>query len=94
MKRDRTLLLVTASILIFAFSFLLPLVSAHSYCENRVIAAVFGVVSIVVFLLFFHNRALWRAKKAATIIGGVLCFLALAVNVEFILYAAHLCPHM
>ena len=27
-------------------------------------------------------------------IGGALCFLALAVNVAFILYATHLCRHM
>jgi nitrate reductase gamma subunit len=93
-KPDRTLLLVTSSILIFVFSFFLPLVSVHSYCENRIIAGVFGVVSIAAFLLLFHNRAVWTAKKTATIIGGVLCFLALAVNVAFILYATHLCRHM
>ena len=94
MKSERTLLLVTASILIFVFSFFLPLASIHSYCENRIIAAVFVVFSIAVVLLFFHNRALWTAKKTTAIIGGVLCFLALAVNVAFILYATHLCRHM
>jgi len=93
-KPDRTLLLVTGSILIFVFSVFLPFASVHSYCENRIIAAVFGVVSVALFLLFFHNRARWNAKKTATVIGGVLCFLALAVNVAFILYATHLCRHM
>lgn len=94
MKPDRTLLLVSASVLIFVFSLFLPLVSVHTYCENRTVAAVFGLISITVLLLFLRNQAASTAKKTMAIIGGVLCFLALAVNVAFIPYATHLCRHM
>jgi hypothetical protein len=39
-KSDRTLLLLSASLLIFVLSLFLPLVSVHTYCENRRVAAV------------------------------------------------------
>jgi len=93
-KSDRTLLLVSASFLILLLSFFLPLASLHTYCENRTIAAVFGFISIAVFLALLRNRAASTFKKTVTIIGAALCFLALAVNVAFILYATHLCRHM
>jgi len=47
-----------------------------------------------VSLMFLRNRAASTAKKTVAIIGGALCFLALTVNVAFILYATHLCRHM
>ena len=94
MKPDRTRLLVSASVLIFVLSFFLPLASVHTYCENRTVAAVFGFISITVLLMFLRNRAASTAKKTVAIIGGTLCFLALAMNVAFILYATHLCRHM
>jgi hypothetical protein len=93
-KPDRTLLLVSASFLIFVLSFFLPLVSVHTYCENRTAAAVFGLIAIAVLLLFLRNQAASTVKKTIGVIGGVLCVLALAVNVAFILYATHLCRHM
>jgi hypothetical protein len=93
-KPDRTSLLVSASLVIFLLSFFLPLASVHNYCDNRTIAAVFGFISIAVFLMLLRNRAASTSKKTAAIIGGVLCFLALVVNVGFILYATHLCRHM
>jgi len=93
-KPDRTLLLVSASLLIFVLSFFLPLASVHTYCENRTVAAFFGLISITLFLMFLRNRAASTAKKTVAMIGGALCFLALAANVAFILYATHLCRHM
>lgn len=86
-------MLVSASLLIFLLSLFLPLASVHTYCENRTIAAIFGFISIAVFLMFLRNRAS-TLKKTVAIIGGALCFFALAVNVAFILYATHLCRHM
>jgi hypothetical protein len=93
-KPDRTPLLVSASLVIFLLSFFLPLVSVHTYCENRTIATVFGFISIAVFLMSLRNRAASALKKTLVMIGAALCFLALAVNVAFILYATHLCRHM
>jgi Ca2+/H+ antiporter len=93
-KSDRTLLLLSASILIFVLSLLLPLVSVHTYCENRSVAAVFGVVSIAVFMFFFRSRAASTARKVASGVGQTLSVLAVAVNIAFILYSTHLCRHM
>ncbi len=94
MKSDRTFLLLSASLLIFGLSLFLPLVSVHTYCENRSVAAVFGVVSITLFLFFFRNQAASTARKIASVVGQALSVLAVAVNVAFILYATHLCRHM
>jgi hypothetical protein len=66
----------------------------HSYCENRIVAAVFGVLSTMVFLLFFRNKAGSTARKIARRVGQTLSFLGLALNVAFIVYATHLCRHM
>ena len=87
-------MLVSASLLIFLLSLFLPLVSVHTYCENRTIAVAFGVISIAVFPMFLRNGAASTFKKALSVIAAVVCFLALAINVAFILYATHLCRHM
>jgi hypothetical protein len=42
-----------------------------------------------VFLMFLRYRAASTAKKTVAITGGALCFLALSVNVAFILHATH-----
>jgi len=91
---DKTVLFFSASLLIFALSLFLPLVSVHTYCENRSVAAVFGAGAIAVFLLFVRNRATSTARRVASGVGQILCVLAIAVNVAFMIYATHLCRHM
>jgi hypothetical protein len=93
-KSDQTLPLLSASLLIFVLSLFLPLASVHNYCENRTVAALFGVVSVTVSLLLIRNCASSPASKAASGVGKTLCILAVAVNVAFIVYATHLCRHM
>jgi hypothetical protein len=78
----------------FVLSLFLPLVSVHTYCEDRKVAAVFGVVSIAVFVFLFRGQAASTARKVPSGLGMTLCVLAVAVNVAFILYATHLCSHM
>jgi len=85
---------LSASLLIFVLSFFLPLVSVHTYFENRTVAAVFGVISIATLLSFFRNRAGSTARKIASGLGQALSILAIAVNIAFIVYATHLCRHM
>jgi hypothetical protein len=94
MKSERTFLLFSTSLLMFVFSLFLPLVSVHTYCENRGVAAVFGVGSIAVFVLLFRGQAASTTRKVASGVGMALSVLAFAVNVAFILYATHLCRHM
>jgi apolipoprotein N-acyltransferase len=64
------------------------------YCENRNVAAVFGVVSIIVFVLFFSGQAASTAQKVTSGVGKALCVLALVVNAAFIFHATRLCRHM
>jgi hypothetical protein len=62
-KDDRALLLLSASLVIFVLSLLLPAFSVHIYCENRTGAAIFGVISITISLALFRNRARINRKK-------------------------------
>ena len=78
----------------FMLSLFLPLVSVHTYCENRSIAAGFGVVSMTLFVFFFRSQAASTARKVGSFVGKTLCVLAMAVNVVFILNATRLCRHM
>jgi hypothetical protein len=93
-KSDQTFLLLSASLPTSVVSLTLPLVSVHTYCQNRIIAAVFGVVSMTVFAFFFRGQGASTGRKVASVIGKVLCVLALAINVAFILHATRLCRHM
>ncbi len=94
MKSDQKFLLFSASLLMFVLSLFLPLASVHTYCENRSVAAVFGVVSITVFVFLFRGQAASTARKVASGVGMTLCVLAVSVNVAFVFYATHLCRHM
>lgn len=78
----------------FVLALLLPLVSVHTYCENRSVAAMFTAVSITVFVFLFRGQAASTSRKVASGVGMTLCVLAVGVNVAFILHATHLCRHM
>jgi hypothetical protein len=93
-KNDWTFLLLSGSFVIFVLSFFLPVISVHSYCENRTGAAVFGAISIVISLGLFRNRARSTARKIASGVGHALAIIAIVLNVAFILYATHVCRHM
>jgi len=94
MKSDRTWLLLALSLPVFVFSLFLPLVSVHTYCENRPIAGVSAGAAALLFLFFVRNRAALAAKKILSGVGEGLCVLAVAVNVAFVIYATMLCRHM
>jgi len=93
-KNDRTFLFLAGSFVIFVLSLLLPVISVHTYCENRTGAAVFGVIAIVISLGLFRNRARSTARKIASGVGHALAIIAIALNVAFIFYATHDCRHM
>jgi len=93
-KPDRTVLFLLGACLILILSLYLPLVSVHKYCENRAVAAVFALISLVLLSWSFWNRTVSVLRKALLIIGVAFCFVAFSVNVAFILYATHLCRHM
>jgi hypothetical protein len=91
---DRKLLLFSASLLMFVCSLLLPLLSVDTYCENRSVAAVFGFGSIAVLVFLLRGQAASKGRAVASGVGVALCFLAVVLNIAFILYATHLCRYM
>ena len=94
MKSNHAFLLFATSLLVFVLSLFLHIVSVHTYCENRRVAALFGVVSIIVFVFFFRGQAASTARKVVSGIGMALCVLALAINVAFIIHATRLCGYL
>ena len=82
------------SVVVFLFSFLLPLVSVHTYCENRTFAALyaFGAGAVSIFLLLARPES--RLRRVLRGLGLGFCVLSMAVNVAFIAYATRLCRHM
>ena len=86
--------LLVPSLLILIVSLFLPLVSVHTYCENRTIAAIFGVIAILLFVFFFRSNSTDTVGKVTSRIGMSFCILALSVNVGFILLATKVCSHM
>jgi len=94
MNPDRTWQLFALSLPLLLFSLFLPLLSVHTYCENRTGAGViaFGAALLLIFLL--RNRANSMVKRVFSGIGVSLCVLAFMANVVFIAYATHLCRHI
>jgi amino acid permease len=93
-RSDRKLLLFSASLMIFVFSLFLPLLSVHTYCENRSVAAVFGFGSIAVLVFLLPGQAASTVRAVASGVGMALCVLAVVLNVAFILHATDLCRHI
>ncbi len=94
MRKDRTVLIFTSSITIGVLSILLPLFSVHTYCENRYIAGVYGVVALALFILSLKNAAIAVGKSVLSGTGESACVVAIIVNLTFIIYSTHTCRHM
>ena len=91
-KRDRTIQLFSASLLVFGFSCVLPLLSTNRYCHNVRLAHVLGIASIVILLAFFlGSRATSTRKKIASGVGEAVSIVAILLNLELIVAAADLC---
>jgi hypothetical protein len=92
LKRDRTIQLLSVSLVIFVFSFSLPLLSTDRYCHTLLLADMCGIASLVVLLVFFFgSRAISTRKKIAAGVGEAVCILAIVLNLEVIVAAADLC---
>jgi hypothetical protein len=90
-KRDLSLLLCSLVVPTVLLSWLLPAVSVHTYCENRLIAAVFGVTASVLGYFLLRNKSVGTARKVVRVIGVFFCLVALLINSWFIVYATRLC---
>ncbi len=87
------LLLLFGAIVILVLSCFLPLVSVHTYCENRKVAAAFMVAAIVAFGFLFSDRATSTRQKVLAFISGAIFILAIGINATFIVWATEVCRH-
>lgn len=81
-------ILLWCVVLLLLVSFALPLVSVHSYCENRAIAVVFACTALVLSFLLARQVG---SSKEFRVVGLLLCLLALATNVLFIAFVTNAC---
>jgi len=92
-SRRLTGLTVAASVLL-TLSLMPVSVSVHLYCENWAIAAALAVGSMGVSLVLVFSRAQTRQGHVINFGGLIASFLAIAMNIAFIICATRLCRHM
>ena len=68
---------------------LLLVASVHTYCENRPIVGVFGLVSLVVGGTLGIHTASSRAGRVVKVGGLILSVFAVAINTAFIVWATN-----
>lgn len=91
-KRDRTIHLLSASLLILALSLVLPVLSNDTYCHNLRLAYIFAVASVVILLmLFFGSQATSTRTRIASGVGEAISISATLLNLASIAAAADLC---
>jgi drug/metabolite transporter superfamily protein YnfA len=94
MQTDRSVLLSVVALLIALLSYGLILTSVHTYCENRWVAALFGVAALLTLVFIIRNRAVTVSKKVLSGLAMSICLLSMAVDIAFIVYATRDCRHM
>lgn len=93
-KKDRTGTFFVAALLITGFSYVVVVLSVHTYCENRPFAGAFALAALVNGVLLLRNWPSTGLRRALSAAGVVLCLLAVAANVWFVIWATHTCRHM
>ena len=93
-KRDRTGTFFVTALLITGFSYVVVVLSVHTYCENRPFAGALALAALVNVFLLLHNWPSTSLRRAISASGLLLCLLAVAANVWFIIWATNSCKHM
>jgi hypothetical protein len=93
-KKDRTGVFFVAALCVVGFSYVVDVLSVHTYCENRPFAGAIALAALVNCYLLLRNRPAAGFRRALSASGVVLCALAIAANVGFVIWATHTCRHM
>jgi hypothetical protein len=91
MKNIKSVLLLALALLTAVMSVFLPLVSVHTYCENRAGAGVLLAVGIAISYVCVRGAIKGPIPHVLAIVTCLVCTLAVTVNVLFIVYASKLC---
>ncbi len=68
--------------------------SVHTYCENRPYAGALAFVALINGFVLLRSGSSTGLGRALSISGIVICSLAVAANIWFIIWATHDCRHM
>jgi len=93
-RRDRTGLFFVAATCVVGFSYAVDVLSVHTYCENRPFAGALALAAVVNCYLILRNWPAAGFRRALSLSGMVLCMLAIAANVWFVIWATYTCRHM
>src|SRR5258708_9113470 len=88
-KRDRTGTFLVTALLVTGFSYVVVVLSVHTYCENRPFAGTLALAALVNAFLLLRNWPSTSLRRALSISGMLLCLLAVASNVCFIIFSTN-----
>src|SRR5258708_31037972 len=86
-KRDRTGTFLVTALLVTGFSYVVVVLSVHTYCENRPFAGTLALAALVNAFLLLRNWPSTSLRRALSISGMLLCLLAAAAPFWFIFFA-------
>src|SRR5258708_33648824 len=87
-KRDRTGTFLVTALLVTGFSYVVVVLSVHTYCENRPFAGTLALAALVNAFLLLRNWPSTSLRRALSISGMLLCLLAVAAHVLFFFLAS------
>jgi hypothetical protein len=91
MKNTESVLLLALAVLTAAMSAFLPLLSVHTYCENRAGAGVLLAVAVGILYVRLRGSAKGPVPLVLAIATCLVCALSVTFNVLFIVHASKLC---
>ncbi len=91
MQDNKSAFLLALALPTAALSFFLPLVSVHTYCENRAGAGVLVAVAIAILYVRVRSSAKGPIPNVLSILTYLACTLAVTNNGLFIVHASKLC---
>jgi hypothetical protein len=93
-KRNRTGTFLVTALLVTGFSYVVIVLSVHTYCENRPFAGALALAALVNGFFLWRNWPSTSVRRALSTSGMLLCLLAVAANIWFIIWATNDCKHM
>jgi len=93
-NRDRTGAFFVAALLITGMSYVVIVLSVHTYCENRPFAVAIAIAALINGFLLLRNSPSTSLRRILLASGLVPCLVAVAGNVWFVIWAtqAHVRP--
>jgi hypothetical protein len=92
MQNNKSALLLALALPTAVLSCFLPLVSVHTYCENRAGAGVLVAVAVAIAYVRIRSSASGPVPRVLSILTYLGCALAITVNSLFIAFASRVCP--